>query len=357
MDKFRISLTIRMLLEIMYAEQTAVHYAQELARATGKGNGVLHPALARLEKAGYLTSNFEDIDESAEGRRKRRYYQLTPQGIALAEQVLGEKDSVDAVADEAKVKAYKTLIAAIYADVKTKNNGLIFSRDDIPKFAAALGINLPKNLGDIVYTFRYRADLPDEVQHDLEAGMEWVIRPVYRKPGTPKGTHYQFCMVPQMPALNAQGLSAEDHEVTLPAIIAANAARLKDEQAVLTKARYSNIIGKFLGIEAFSLQNHLRTQVDGVQIEIDELYVGTGEDGQRYVIPVQAKVGNDRVGRIQLEQDIRYCQKEYPDYTCAPVGISAAQISSNEVAVFHLWVTGDEAVTIKDKRLYHIKQI
>lgn len=88
MAKFRMSLTILRLLAQMYADLDQPHYGLELGRAASLSNGALYPALDRLERAGFLTSDLEDIDERAEGRRKRRYYRLTASGIDLAEQEL-----------------------------------------------------------------------------------------------------------------------------------------------------------------------------------------------------------------------------------------------------------------------------
>ena len=56
-----------------------------------------------------------------------------------------------------------------------------------------------------------------------------------------------------------------------PQIIGAYA--LGDEQVLLAKVRYNRLVDVFLGITAYSLQNHLRTTVkDMGQIEIDEIY-------------------------------------------------------------------------------------
>lgn len=84
MGKFRMSLTILRILEVLYANPDREHYGLEIARTANVSNGALYPALERLTRAGYLTSALEDIDEAAEGRRKRRYYQLTEDGRALA---------------------------------------------------------------------------------------------------------------------------------------------------------------------------------------------------------------------------------------------------------------------------------
>jgi PadR family transcriptional regulator len=53
-------------------------------------HGTLYKALARLEEFGLLTSQWED-GAAAEGRPRRRLYQLTKQGAVVAEQALAER--------------------------------------------------------------------------------------------------------------------------------------------------------------------------------------------------------------------------------------------------------------------------
>lgn len=48
-------------------------------------HGTLYKALGRLEELGMLSSRWEDPD-AAEGRPRRRLYELTGQGAAVAEQ-------------------------------------------------------------------------------------------------------------------------------------------------------------------------------------------------------------------------------------------------------------------------------
>ena len=49
------------------------------------GHGTLYKALSRLEQFGLLTSRWEDA-EAAEGRPRRRLYELTGEGARVAEQ-------------------------------------------------------------------------------------------------------------------------------------------------------------------------------------------------------------------------------------------------------------------------------
>jgi hypothetical protein len=128
--------------------------------------------------------------------------------------------------------------------------------------------------------------------------------------------------------------------------------KLDDEQALLAVVRYNRLIDIFLGLTAFSLQNHLRTSVKGVgQIEIDELYVGIDTRGCHYAIPVQAKGHKDQIGVVQTAQDVRYASSAFPDMRCRP--IAAQFMTDGVVALFELTLDDDE-VKVVDERHYRL---
>lgn len=60
-------------------------YGFALAQATGLPSGSIYPILRRLEDRGWIVSRWETIDESREGRRRRRYYRLTDDGLRYAQ--------------------------------------------------------------------------------------------------------------------------------------------------------------------------------------------------------------------------------------------------------------------------------
>ena len=67
--------------------------AQSMREQSGSrsltGHGTLYKALGRLEEFGLLTSRWEDAS-AAEGRPRRRLYELTGQGAGVAEQALAD---------------------------------------------------------------------------------------------------------------------------------------------------------------------------------------------------------------------------------------------------------------------------
>jgi PadR family transcriptional regulator, regulatory protein PadR len=71
-------------------------YGLRIAEATAMRTGTVYPILARFERAGWVTSTWEDKDDPDEKNdpgAKRRYYRLTPEGreSALAALRLREK--------------------------------------------------------------------------------------------------------------------------------------------------------------------------------------------------------------------------------------------------------------------------
>ena len=54
-------------------------------------HGTLYKALNRLEGLGLLTSDWEDPSEAVTGRPRRRLYQLTAQGMNIADQVRADR--------------------------------------------------------------------------------------------------------------------------------------------------------------------------------------------------------------------------------------------------------------------------
>jgi PadR family transcriptional regulator PadR len=71
-------------LHAMLETPASVHYGFDLLRRTGLKSGSLYPILARMEAEGLVTSSWEDVNPSEEGRPRRRYYELTGAGADLA---------------------------------------------------------------------------------------------------------------------------------------------------------------------------------------------------------------------------------------------------------------------------------
>ncbi|HEY9243592.1 MAG TPA: helix-turn-helix transcriptional regulator [Streptosporangiaceae bacterium] len=94
MSSLRLTLTTQMVLRALLDEPTKKQYGLELCSRAGLQSGTLYPILARLEQAGWVESNWEDPDvHLAEGRPRRRYYQLSRDGIEQARQALAQVSS------------------------------------------------------------------------------------------------------------------------------------------------------------------------------------------------------------------------------------------------------------------------
>jgi hypothetical protein len=239
---------------------------------------------------------------------------------------------------------YHAIIARVFANhYEDGIESFEFTRDEFVAIATDLGITLPKNLGDAIYSARYRAGLPESVRTTTSEGLEWIIEGA----GIAR---YRFKLVPQSNIMPREDLFTIKVPDATPEIITAYA--LSDEQALLAKIRYNRLIDIFLSVTASSLQNHLRTTVKGVgQIEIDEIYVAVDRYGRQFVVPVQAKGGTDRHGVVQTRQDILFCTQKFPDLICRAV--SAQFMSEDRIAMFELTIQNDH-VKVVDERHYQL---
>lgn len=239
---------------------------------------------------------------------------------------------------------YTQLIEKIFNRHYTKKaTEVVFEREELISAAQELGIILPKNLGDVLYTFRYRANLPESIRKLAPEGLEWVIRPAGK-------ARYQFALT-SMPRINPNELLTETKlPDSTPGIIQMYA--LSDEQALLAKVRYNRLIDIFTGVTCYSLQSHLRTTVAGMgQLETDELYIGVDRRGAQYVFPVQAKGGKDQLGIVQIEQDLAMCASKFPALICRPI---SAQFMEDDLIALFAFEEGRNGISITTEKHYRL---
>ena len=236
--------------------------------------------------------------------------------------------------------SYKALIEKIFFDhYREGTDGFEFERREIKEAATALNMEDAGNLGDLIYTYRYRRALPDSILATQPSGLEWIIE------GAGIG-RYRFKLLKEnriVPRDNHAAIAIPD---ATPELI--RTYRLDDEQALLAIVRYNRLIDTFLGLTTYSLQNHLRTTVEGIgQIEVDELYVGLDKFGCHYIIPVQAKGRKDQIGVVQTTQDIRFVEQKYSGMRCR--AIAAQLIDDDVVALFELTLNKEEIEVVEER--------
>lgn len=245
------------------------------------------------------------------------------------------------MADKGKKSGrYDAIIAEIFRQhYQAGITNFEFSRSEFTEVAQSLNIPSPKNLGDVLYSYRFRRKFPTLISDTAPDGLEWVIELAGQ-------AVYRFKLSPINRITPNPNLICIKIPDSTPEIISQYA--LSDEQALLAKVRYNRLIDIFLGITTYSLQNHLRTTVPNIgQIEIDEIYVGVNQNGAQYVIPVQAKGGSDQLGVVQTKQDISCCITKFPDLICRPV--STQFMPDNVIAMFELTLENDQVRIVREK--------
>lgn len=254
------------------------------------------------------------------------------------------------MAKPVKAGMYAAVIERLFfSRYEVGKTALEFDRAEIDLAARQLGLDVAKNLGDLVYSFKYRRPLPGGILATAPDGLEWRIVNSGR-------ARYKFLLGRQFRVEPDADLAETKVPDATPGIIARYA--LSDEQALLAKLRYNRLIDIFTGVTCYSLQNHLRTSVtvesetgETMQIETDEIYVGIDRRGAHYVFPVQAKGGNDKIAIQQIEQDVLLCQQKFKELICIPV---AAQFMAGDVIVLFAFEASEEGWRKSVERHYRL---
>jgi PadR family transcriptional regulator len=78
----RMTLSTQLVLRAMLRDSTRQRSGLDIAAEAGLPSGAIHPVLARLEKVGWLVSEWEDLDPEERGRPRRRHYRIDPDSTA-----------------------------------------------------------------------------------------------------------------------------------------------------------------------------------------------------------------------------------------------------------------------------------
>jgi hypothetical protein len=119
---------------------------------------------------------------------------------------------------------YSQIIEAIFSKHFRKGaKEVLFQRSDIVTVAKKLRITLPKNLGDVLYSFRYRATLPDSIIEKAPKGFEWIILPAGK-------ARYKFVLATKSAIIPSKILAETKIPDATPGVI--SKYKLNDEQAL-----------------------------------------------------------------------------------------------------------------------------
>jgi hypothetical protein len=240
-----------------------------------------------------------------------------------------------------KSNMYVDLLESIFvAGHQTDATEVSFTSSDLNQTAKKLGID-PRNIPDALYDYRYRGlDLKcKKILETAIRGREWIIR------GIGKGK-YKFDLVKKFNISPAENYAQTKILDATPGVVLKY--KFDDEQALLAQLRFNRLIDIFTGLTCYSLQNHLRTSVATIgQVETDEIYIGIDKKGVLYIVPVQAKGEKDKLGIVQIEQDIALCKEKFPNLICKSIG--AQYFADGLIVLFELELSGEDVLVVSEK--------
>jgi PadR family transcriptional regulator PadR len=91
MPGFRVTDATLDVLDVLLGPDNSL-YGLKIAKEIGRPTGSVFPILARLEDCGWVVSEWEAGDPATRGPR-RRFYRLTPEGLAGARTLLAKRQN------------------------------------------------------------------------------------------------------------------------------------------------------------------------------------------------------------------------------------------------------------------------
>jgi PadR family transcriptional regulator, regulatory protein PadR len=89
-EDIRITGPLLKVLQEFLSQPTEEFSGADIAQATKLASGTLYPLLKRLEDAGWLTSEWEDVLPQTVGRPRKRLYKVTGLGLRKAKIAMSE---------------------------------------------------------------------------------------------------------------------------------------------------------------------------------------------------------------------------------------------------------------------------
>jgi hypothetical protein len=285
-------------------------------------------AVAAGEEQAHLAAQF-DIAKATVKTVKKNFSGLTREEIE---------------AELRKWNKYKRIFCAVFdkkhAAAGPSPDNIAFTTADMARHQEALGLT-GGNPYDLKYNAKGRGALPPEVQATAPDGKEWRIR------ATGKG-EYVF-------KLFARGAGLFEIDASIPATKLPDALpsiierySRDDEQALLARIRYNDLVSVFLGLATYSLQSHWKSAGgSGSPTEVDEMYVGLDRNGVHYAIPIEAKgrPSSERITTEQILSNYELARREFPQTVVIP--LAAKVVDDYTFAMMRFEVDGDAETVAK----------
>ena len=257
------------------------------------------------------------------------------------------RSSANAEVSDTELKEYDQVVIELFNRLhKRSEKKLPFTKGEIERVVADLGFEI-RNIPDIAYTYRTgRSALPAEI---LRHG-HWAID------GAGKGK-YVFVKLSRPPYFD---LPEDMEKVTIPDATPQVVLKYQsgDEQAMLARVRYNRLVDTFVGLTAYQLQGHFRTTVQSLgQVEIDDLYLGVDEDGNWAVLPIEGKVGVERLGVVQVRALSLFAREQFPDLKVRPLGIKLLNDGTLLFVEFNEQTDFDSVAARRYKRYELVREV
>lgn len=236
-----------------------------------------------------------------------------------------EKRAYARILEELFLRAYRADPKA--SDIPFSKADLVEVQDRLVRRRQIRKVAL--NVPDIRYTFCARSEMPARI---AQTG-HWAIA------GAGKGEYVFSRLSRPNRILIPRDIGIVSLHDSTPRIIIPFMSG--DEQSILTRIFYNDVLARVLGTRCYRLQGHQRTFVpDYGQVEVDEQYVIEGDEGRSGRVCIEAKSpqANDLLNIAQLHGLARFILSQKGAENSRLIGVKpldADTVAIGEFAISH----------------------
>lgn len=220
-------------------------------------------------------------------------------------------------------KAKSFIKHLIEKNFTASQDSIPFSRDDVSLYCLKKFKKIPKNVGDIIYSLRYRMDYLSTFDHLLDPDYTWTLLSLstgqYELKPMPKLKLPDLTSVPVISKID----KTPEHIHNL---------RPLNDQSLLMKIYQNKVLSEFLEDDLILLQAHHKVNLkDWGQAEIDGI-VASETSPRLYLVEVKGYT--EVIGWPQIIQLKMYAEQNHPGLPFTPIFVQSHRDWSFSIVQF-----------------------
>lgn len=218
---------------------------------------------------------------------------------------------------------------------------LRFNLEDVASAAREIDISVPEHFVDVLQYLRFDRDLLSEITAAAD-GYEWVVQSLSMS---------VFHFVLRMPCRLQPNPMLVRTRISSIRTICPQDGRSVSRRSLLAKIRQNHLVSTFLNMSCHPLKRQGQSRSQNLAaVQPDDLYIGTTQNGEEVVAPLQILNELDAYPSVQILPNLEFCRDAFPTLSVRPVAAQLFRDGMDSVIALFEFNEVNGVVTILNER-------